>query len=68
MRLRGGKLPVGISSEASYNWIEVMFRAYGPKKELMEKQWRLPDLEVMPPLRIGGNSVGFLPAGAFGSM
>ena len=37
------------------NWVptdpqrgfEVMFRAYGPTKAFMEKQWRLPDLEVV---------------------
>lgn len=46
----GPKAPAG--KEA--NWIptdakrgfEVMFRAYGPKKEFMEKQWKMPDLEV----------------------
>jgi len=46
----GPKAPSGKET----NWIptdpkrgfEVMFRAYGPTKAFMEKQWRLPDLEV----------------------
>ena len=37
------------------NWIptdpkrgfEVMFQAYGPTKALFEKQWRLPDIELL---------------------
>lgn len=47
----GPKAPAGKES----NWIptdprrafEVMFRAYGPTKAFMEKQWRLPDMEVV---------------------
>lgn len=47
----GPTAPAGKES----NWIptdpkrgfEVMFRAYGPTKAFMEKQWRLPDLEVV---------------------
>ncbi|WP_254511041.1 DUF1254 domain-containing protein [Anatilimnocola floriformis] len=38
------------------NWVptdpkrkfEVLFRLYGPKKELFEKKWSLPDLELVP--------------------
>ncbi len=45
----GPKAPVGKES----NWVptdperefELMFRAYGPKKEFFEKQWSLPDVE-----------------------
>jgi hypothetical protein len=45
----GPKAPVGKES----NWVptdpkrpfEVLFRAYGPKKELFEKTWTLPDFE-----------------------
>ena len=48
----GPKAPAGKET----NWIptdpqrgfEVMFRAYGPTKAFMDKQWRLPDLEVVP--------------------
>lgn len=45
----GPKAPAGKES----NWIptaadgtfEVMFRAYGPEKEFLEKTWKLPDVE-----------------------
>jgi hypothetical protein len=45
----GPKAPEGKES----NWVptdpkrsfEVLFRAYGPKKELFEKTWKLPDVE-----------------------
>jgi hypothetical protein len=45
----GPKAPPGQES----NWIptdparkfELMFRLYGPKKEFLEKQWTLPDVE-----------------------
>ena len=47
----GPKAPAGMET----NWIptdpqrgfEVMFRAYGPTKAFMDKQWQLPDLEVV---------------------
>jgi hypothetical protein len=47
----GPKAPVGKES----NWVptdpkrqfELMFRLYGPKKELFEKTWKLPDVEEM---------------------
>jgi hypothetical protein len=37
------------------NWVptdakgqfEVLFRLYGPKKELFEKAWKLPDIELV---------------------
>jgi len=45
----GPKAPAGKQS----NWVptdpkrkfELLFRLYGPKKELFEKQWKLPDVE-----------------------
>lgn len=48
----GPKAPEGQES----NWIptdptrrfELMFRAYGPKKEFFEKAWKLPNVERMP--------------------
>ena len=47
----GPKAPVGKES----NWVptdpkrqfELMFRLYGPKKELFEKTWKLPDVKEM---------------------
>jgi hypothetical protein len=47
----GAKLPAGQES----NWIptdparkfELMFRLYGPKKELFDKVWALPDVETI---------------------
>lgn len=47
----GPKAPAGKES----NWVptdpkrrfELLFRLYGPKKELFEKTWRLPDVEVV---------------------
>jgi hypothetical protein len=48
----GAKAPAGQES----NWIptdparkfELMFRLYGPKKELFDKVWKMPDLEKVP--------------------
>lgn len=48
----GPKAPDGMEA----NWIptdpqrgfEAMFRAYGPKKAFMDKEWKLTDLEVVP--------------------
>jgi len=45
----GPKAPAGKES----NWVptrtnrgfEVLFRFYGPEKQLFEKTWRLPDIE-----------------------
>ncbi|GLZ86312.1 hypothetical protein Pres01_23630 [Metapseudomonas resinovorans] len=47
----GPKAPAGKAS----NWVptdpkrrfELLFRLYGPKKELFEKTWKLPDAEAM---------------------
>lgn len=46
----GLKTPAGKKS----NWVptggrpfELLFRLYGPKKELFEKKWALPDVEEM---------------------
>ena len=51
----GAKAPAGQES----NWIptdparkfELMFRLYGPKKELFDKVWALPDVEKASPLQ-----------------
>lgn len=48
----GPRAPDGMET----NWIptdpqrgfEVMFRAYGPKKAFMDKEWKLTDLDVVP--------------------
>jgi hypothetical protein len=55
----GPQAPVG--KEA--NWIptdparkfELMFRLYGPKKELFDKVWKLPDVESATASTIGGS-------------
>jgi hypothetical protein len=55
----GAKAPAGQES----NWIptdparkfELMFRLYGPKKELFDKVWKMPDVETVTASTVGGN-------------
>lgn len=56
----GPKAPAGKES----NWVptdparkfELMFRAYGPKKEFFEKQWVLPDVEPVASAAVGAST------------
>jgi hypothetical protein len=55
----GAKAPAGQET----NWIptdparkfELMFRLYGPKKELFDKVWKMPDVEVVTTSTVGGS-------------
>jgi hypothetical protein len=55
----GPKAPAGQES----NWIptdparkfELMFRLYGPKKELFDKVWKMPDVEALTVSTTGGS-------------